>query len=647
MAKKKKQQIKIEKRKDHLILVFLMFCIIGFIIYSNIFSSPFVLDDRETITENRDLRYNEVFASFNMMRYIGYVTFALNYKIDGVNTFGYHIVNILIHIINAALVYILFRMILSRFEETNEYRYSRYVPLFIALVFLVHPIQTQSVTYTVQRFTSLAALFALLAIILYLKFRMTSASLYRYYVLSLIAALLAYKTKENTATIPIMMILIEIFLFRQSPISLKKRVLLLIPFIILIAVIPISFMNLGKPAGQLLSEFKEASAETSTVSRSEYLITEFSVIVTYMRLMLLPFNQCIHYNYAWAKSFFEPRTFLSFCFLAILFAAAIIALKKYKEISLFLFWFFVFLLVESSLIPIQDALFEHRLYLPAAGFIGAIVLILDRLLKRSNPKVFIASMVAIAIIFSILTYRRNEVWKDEITFWKDVIYKVPQNPFAHASLGTAYSDRNMVDPAIKELQEALRIKPDFMKAHGNLGYAYYQKGWIDQAINEYKTAIKLAPDYTKGYYTLAVLYFKNGKLNEAFDLLQQAHEIDKTHPMVNCQMGIIYCVREKFDNALASFSAAIKIDPENAEINYNYAVCLLRLNRVQEARMRFFKALEYNYSVPKVYYFIASTYDKDNDVQNAISYYQRFLSQSLPDSPFAMRAKERLQILSK
>ena len=135
------------------IFVFIIFLVLAFILYSNILSSPWILDDIHIITANDSLRNNSIFYKINTPRYIGYVTFALNYEINSINPFGYHIVNIIIHAINAFLVFILFRKIHRLLQETKEPISQNLIPFCIASLFLLHPIQTQAVTYIVQRFT--------------------------------------------------------------------------------------------------------------------------------------------------------------------------------------------------------------------------------------------------------------------------------------------------------------------------------------------------------------------------------------------------------------------------------------------------------------------------------------------------------------
>lgn len=649
MTKQKKEII--VKKKDYFIfLVCAAFLIIGFISYSNILSSPFVLDDFKIISENSALQRNSIFTDVNMLRYIGYVTFALNYKINKLNTFGYHLLNIIIHIINAVLVFVLFRKVYLHIQQKRDRISSHMIPFFIALIFLVHPVQTQSVTYMVQRFTSLAALFTLVSLIAYFNFRTFSGIQYKYLLLSVISALLAFKTKENTATIPLMIILIEWLLFRRSGPSLIKKIIYVLPFFVLIAVIPLSFMNLHQLAernlGSILSEFKETSYEAPHISRIQYLVTEFSVVVLYMRLLVFPVNQSMHYLYPFTQSFLEFKTLLSFCVIAGLLASAIIISKKYKEISFGIFWFFIFLLVESSIIPIQDAIFEHRLYLPSIGFIGAVVYLLFLLLKRFHANVFLVVMILIAATLAIAAYKRNEIWRDEIALWKSVIKQFPQDYIAHSSLGNAYGRAQRWDQAVSELKIAININPVFAPAHNNIAVCYIYKNLTDDAIKEYKIAIDIRPDYVKAYYNLASLYYKEGNFQEAFRLLKKAKSIDNLHAMVNNQLARLYCQMADFTKSMSLFNEALRMEPDNTNIHFNYGACLLAQRKPQEARAHFFKILDLDPKDIECYYFIAASYEMEQYFPEAVHFYKFFLSKSADETPYVKDAKTKLTALT-
>lgn len=572
-------------------LVIPLILLLSFLIYFNTLETPFILDDNKLITDNSAIQNGSVFTSFNLPRYVGYVSFGINYKISKFNPISYHIVNILIHCLNAMLIIILLAKLFSRVKERDLLQNYKYLPYFVALLFVVHPLQTQAVTYIVQRLTSLAAMFVLLSLILYIKFRESNKK-YFLYCLSLFFAILAYKTKENTATLPLMIVATEaMFLREEVNVAVRKKVVWLIPFFILIILIPLSFIdlktvnisNIGDSLNKIEStmqnifrEFRETTQETKLISRQEYLITEFNVILTYIRMLFYPANQSLHHIYPLANSLFEIPTFFSFLLLILIIVIAILLSREYIELLFGVIWFYIFLLVESSIIPIQDVIFEHRVYLPSIGIFIVFIYGLFFLIGRIGFKVLVAIVIVALLILSILTYRRNLVWKDEISIWKDVINKYPLNYIAHGSLGTAYGKINQCDKAIDELKISLDIYPKYAKALNNLGTCYVRIGNIKEALEAYYRAIELDPNYIKAYYNLASLYYINGDIKQALFYLLLANEIDNSNAMVNGQLGSLYCQIGNYQKSMDYFKKALSIEPDNATIRYNYNLCIAK-----------------------------------------------------------------------
>jgi tetratricopeptide (TPR) repeat protein len=592
MAKKRKVKKSIDQPiyKIKWKIIIPAFLFISFAIYSNTLKTPFILDDNKLIVDNSAIQNNSIYTKFNLPRYIGYVSFGLNYKLTKYNPISYHIVNILIHFSNSILIIILLNKLFRRIEERKVFKNYHTLPIFVALLFLVHPLQTQAVTYVVQRLTSLATMFVLLSIIYYIKFK-ESKNKFSFYFLALIFAVFAYKTKENTATLSLMIIAIEAIFFNKKDeiIPFKKRVIYIIPFILLVVVIPLSFVDFDKFKSQNFSEtlknientmqnifleFVETTQETKLISRKQYLLTEFNVIITYIRMLFIPINQSLHHMYPLAKSLFEIPTFFSFTLLFAIVIIAIVFYKKYIEIFFGIIWFYTFLLVESSIIPIQDVIFEHRVYLPSIGFFITIIYGLFFLLGSRLYKSLPIIIISLAVILSFLTYKRNIVWKDEISIWEDVIKKYPNNHIAHGSIGTAYAKINRCDKAIPELLKSIELYPGYAKSINNLATCYLKMGKVKDAVETYKKAIEVDPNYVRAYYNLASLYYLHGNINQSLFYLLLAKEIDNNDAMVNGQLGSIYCQIGEYIKSEAYFKKALSIEPDNETIKYNYEACL-------------------------------------------------------------------------
>ncbi|MEF9427495.1 MAG: hypothetical protein L0956_10155, partial [Candidatus Mariimomonas ferrooxydans] len=256
-----------QKPVVHMVLII----VLSLLAYSNTFQGSFSFDDGRFIVKNpvvKDLSYFT--ESSKLMghhihyvlknRFMGYFTFALNYKLHGLDVTGYHIFNLLIHIINALLVYLL--VIISfktHFLNKSPIKgYSGYIALSAALLFACHPVQTQAVTYIYQRVTSLATLFYLLSLVMYIKARLssTSASTLTCYAVSFISAVLAMRTKEIAFTLPVMITLYE-FMFLRG--KIKTRLLYLVPILLTMLIIPLTLINLDTPVGELIGDVSEAT----------------------------------------------------------------------------------------------------------------------------------------------------------------------------------------------------------------------------------------------------------------------------------------------------------------------------------------------------------------------------------------------------
>ncbi len=300
--------------------VLLLLSLLAALIYSSTFSIPFHFDDADNIVQNPQIKDLANFFDLSGSRYVGFLSFALNYSVGGLQVFGYHLVNLIIHIANGFLVY---SLVLLLFKAESQHSplmahdsqptTASWIALAAALLFVAHPIQTQAVTYIVQRFASLVTLFYLLTVVCYLKWRLASSetrSRILWYGGAVLSTVLAMKTKENSFTLPFMILLLEGVFFQSST---RKRWLALLPFLLTLPIIPLSHSG---AMGEGEAGFAQ---ETAEISGSDYLFTQFRVIVTYIRLLFLPIQQNLDYDYPIYHSILEPAVLLSFLFLLSIF----------------------------------------------------------------------------------------------------------------------------------------------------------------------------------------------------------------------------------------------------------------------------------------------------------------------------------------
>ena len=326
--------------------------------------------------------------------------------------------------------------------------------------------------------------------------------------------------------------------------------------------------------------------------------TQFRVIVTYIRLLFFPVNQNLDYDYPIYRTFFTPPVFLSFLFLLGVFCGGIYLLYRsnksdqanrfwYRLIAFGIFWFFVTLSVESSIIPIVDIIFEHRLYLPSVGFFMAIMsgiaVIQVKLANQTKAaaKVFVPAMILVVISLSVTAYARNIVWSDEITLWEDVVKKSPYKARPHYHLGAAYEKQGRLDETIREYRTAISLNPHFAQGHYNLGVVYQKQGHLDDAITEYQTAIKLRPNQPEIHNNLGVAYEKQGRLDDAMKEYQTAIELKPDYADAHNNLGVVFQKQGHLDDAIREYETAINLNPDYADAHYN-----LRLAHKKKARLK-------------------------------------------------------------
>ncbi|MBI5642762.1 MAG: tetratricopeptide repeat protein [Deltaproteobacteria bacterium] len=567
------------------LIIYPFLAILAFLVYSNTFFSPFVFDDGMYITGNAEIRELSNFWPPSGTRYLGYLSFALNYRFGGLRVFGYHLINVIIHAINGLLVYGLVSSVfktpwleVAGLKDKGAIAFG--AAFLSSAVFIAHPIETQAVTYTTQRFASLATLFYLLSIVLYLKWRSGEGGIRSLpiYALALVSTISAQMTKEISFTLPFLIALYELTFF-SGP--YRKRLLCLVPFLLTLLIIPLTVLSQegGPGTVNFVSESirEKQLLELSTLSPYEYFSTEMRVIVTYLRLLILPVDQNLDYGYPYFNSIFAPEAFASLLFLILVLSASFYVFIRARRkdpflalIPLGIFWFFITLSIESSVIPIRDVIFEHRLYLPSIGaitaFSAAAIYSLDRikkafLLKPSLTALAIVLAAVVATPLGSAAYLRNEVWRDDILLWKDVIKKSPLRARPHSNLGDVYYRKGRIDEAIDEFERAAAFNPD-ATALLNLGNAYFSKGLFADALAVYRASIEKKPASSDAHYNLALTYENLGMDGAAIIEFETAVMYKRDRWDAHYKLGLAYRRQGRVSEAREEFETALAIKPD-------------------------------------------------------------------------------------
>jgi protein O-mannosyl-transferase len=531
---------------------------LGIAAYANALTAGFVYDDVPSIVRNAALRDPGSFlpgrAGYELRpnRAVGYLSFALDERLHGLDPAWFHATNVAIHVATALLVLALVRLLF----RTRRLRDSRLAPLApsiafaAALLFVAHPLCTQAVTYVVQRLTSLAALLYLAALVLYLRARLGGfrPAAVAWYAGALAAAVLATKTKEIAFTLPAALILCEA-LFVDGPLWI--RTLLLAPFVAVAALIPATLVALGKPTAEILADAASATAVQTSVGRLDYLATQLDVVARYLRLLALPVGQNVDPDVPVATSYLEPRVLAGGAVLAALATAAVILARRAgraREPALLLpafgiAWFFLAASVESSVIPIVDPMNEQRAYLPSVGIFLAAATGIAWVAARWSPRRAAAAVVAVAIALggtlAVATHLRNEAWQSELTLWSDAATKSPRKPRPLNNLGAALSEAGRPREAAEAFAAAIRANPQHAEAYYNLGRLRLgaQDG-LGEAIRLFQTALSLRPDYVDAYANLAGAYVRAGRPDAAVRVIEGAGPGVRASPEAQFNLGV-------------------------------------------------------------------------------------------------------------
>ena len=363
-----------------------------------------------------------------------------------------------------------------------------------AILWLVHPLHTQSVAYIVQRMTSLTTLFYLLALICYADARLATTATRKHMLLALcaVSGLLALGTKEIAATLPVFIFLYEWFFFQQLKKGwLRRRLPALAGVGVVSGVIVLIFS--GFQTRSSASSHLTPDAAQAPGSR---VLTEFRVVVFYLSLLFWPAPSRLNLDHdiAASLSLVDPATtLLSLLLLAGLFATAVLIARREPLGAYAILWFLGNLVIESSVIRLE-LVFEHRTYLPSVFPAIVLVSLLFRVLKQKWAVV--ALLVVLAAGGSFWTWQRSLVWADEVTLWRDCLEKSPLKPRPYNNLGSALSKIDRFEEAAAYLARAVELKPDYDDARYNLGYVRVQLGQVDAGIRELLEAVRLAPATT-------------------------------------------------------------------------------------------------------------------------------------------------------
>lgn len=540
--------------------------LLTFCAYNSSFTGRFVFDDiygivlNPVVVESRSI--GDIFQHFPS-RWLAYASFRLNYMLSGFNTVSYHSVNFLLHVVNSLLVWSFVSQLFSiRFDDGLVAGKKRFIFAFMcACVFAVHPVQTQAVSYIVQRLTLLAAFFYLSALCFYLRARIRKEK--KYFIVSACACVGGMFSKETIYTLPLIVFVIEAFFFDNKLVWSYAKKWWKIALLVAI-VLAFFFLYLFEP----YSAFKRFSLSNAPSHTPwQYFLTQFRVLLLYIRLVWFPIHLNADYHIPVSTTLLDMRVILGVvAYVALVFSAVYSFKRKQRVVAFAILWFLITPIIESSLIPLREIAAEHRLYLPLVGFAILFNLLLMRVFK--NPRIRIAVFCVCIATFVGLSYQRNIVWQEPFAFWEDVMKKSPAKARAYVNYGMLLSQRGEHAHAFEKYKAALAREPDNAAAHFNIAKTYSILGNAQAALDHYERALATAREPT----VIKMIYYNQGLLHEQTDQMQEAlaaftdaiHR-DEHFKDAYFQRGFILLRTGQHESAFRDFEIARKLGYEQTE----------------------------------------------------------------------------------
>jgi len=573
--------------------------------YLNTLDGAFLFDDFESIVDNPSIRSMWPLSQSlwgpqdtpTAGRPVVNFSFAVNYAAGELNVYGYHVVNLVLHCLNVAILFALMYRTLSKIPfGVQQPEFAWGASAMAAAIWVLHPIQTEAVTNVTQRSELWMAFFMLMTI--YAAERCWDAEVrfcrIIWQSISIVSCSLGMASKEVMVVAPIIVFMYDITIRKASLSTLIKRRWTL--YLGLAA-------TWGILAALMMTNPRSSSVGFGLLIRPlDYLTTQFWAITHYLWLVFWPSGLCADYGIFVVT---DIRTWFP-CLLLLLGLAGLTfwSFVRGSRLAFLGVWFFLLLAPTSSFVPIaSEPVAERRMYLPLAAVVVLVVLTFIELLRRlpvsstGNAKIQLNRRIKLqriligVALFMILaglaaaTHSRNYVFQTELTFWKDVTNKRPKNPRGFSSLGTAYANDHQRELAKASFLQALEIDPSHHDAHYNLGLWYLEAGQANEAIAHFESSRTVNPRSAKASWNLGKCYSLQGRLAEAITEYDRAIAIKPTMIEAIFNRGLIFISQRRLAEAIRDFDDVIRISPA-------WSPAYFQLGRVYLSQEHFDKAIE-------------------------------------------------------
>ena len=574
-------------RRKNIFAVFILFIIV-FSVYSNTFNASWHFDDGPNILQNdalhlTNLNWQDVKKSFfaswdgggKLYRPAACLSFALNYYFGRTEVAGYHVVNLAVHFIASLFLFLFIRNTLNLPQLKIRYGLNSYsIALLATVLWAISPVQTQAVTYIVQRMTSMAGMFFIISMYFYLKGRTSTNTSLRsmHYIFLVVSGILAFNSKENAVMLPISIFIFDLILIQ----GITKKSIERHSFVLLIAVVTCLIATFFLKGFFIFDPEKILSGyHIRGFTLLERLMTEPRIVLFYISLLFypMPYRLCFAHDISVSTGLFDPTTtIIAILIILILLALAILKSKRWPLISFCILFFFMNHVVESTVLPLELA-FEHRNYIPSMLFFVPLSILFVNGIKLFSDKVSMQIIIAASVILVLIasgnsTFVRNFAWKTDETLWLDAVEKSPNLSRAHHNLGKYYDDIGLKRTALKHYQQALKLpegpnRRSHYITNYNIGLIYKSLKDADNARRYLLKAVELEPLFSPAYTSLGIMCIQKGQNGKALDCFIKALTHDISSQKARNYTGLALLRQKKFEGAISQFEKALKANPND------------------------------------------------------------------------------------
>lgn len=570
----------------------------GLVVYSNSLSGVFIFDDTRNIERNVLIRqlWPSVYFTSPGPRSLGMYTFAVNYAVHGLDVWGYHAVNLAIHLSAGLLLFGIVRRTLRRDNLASRYgEAADGIAFAVALLWVVHPLQTQAVTYVVQRLESLMGL-CYLGTLYCLVRAVDSRRSWPWYAASVLCVGLGAGVKEVIVTAPIIMLWYD-----RAFVSTSWRQLIYRRWGYYLAYVLAAFPFVPRLVHWTFFASSRSMVGVGSEAPGvwEYLRSQPGVLLHYLRLCVWPTGQCLDYEWPVANSFWQivPPGLLILGLLGL----TIWCIFRHKEWSFLGGWFFLILAPTSSIVPLIDLAYEHRMYLPSIAVITGLVIggyeALKALTKRREdgplPAAYLIALLVAAATLGSLTISRNQLYHNEAAIWQDAVEKAPNNWRAHFNLSTSLEATNYAQRE-EHLRKSIVLDPDYSPAWTNLGILLKDTNRLKESLECFDRAAELTPDDPDVCANAGPTWILLGEHDRAIECYEKALKLAPNHALANGNLGGVLLDSGKYEAAIPPLQKALEAAPEFRDARNNLGKAYAHLGEPKRAIECFQKIISQN-----------------------------------------------------